>query len=65
MNLKEFREAHKLALLLETDEAKEEARKLQIRRNIVAPALVELSDIIQTLGSLGETWTHQRDEKNT
>jgi hypothetical protein len=65
MNLKEFREAHKLALLLESDEAREEARKLQARRNTVAPALGEVSDIIRTLGSLGETWTHQWDEKNT
>ena len=65
MDRKEFREAHKLALLLETDEAKEATRKLQIQRKIVAPALSELSDIIRTLGSLGETWTHQWDDTNT
>ena len=65
MDRKEFREAHKLALLLETDEAKEATRKLQIQRKTVAPALSELSDIIRTLGSLGETWTHQWDDTNT
>ena len=58
-------EAHKLALLLETDKAKEEARVLKVERKMVAPALRDLTDVIRDLGSLGETWTHQWDEGNT
>jgi hypothetical protein len=65
LNGRDFMEAHKLALLLETDKAKEEARVLKVERKMVAPALRDLTDVIRDLGSLGETWTHQWDEGNT
>jgi hypothetical protein len=59
MNTKDFKDAHKLALLLETDKTREETRQLKQQRKLVAPALEQLSDVIRTLGSLGQTWTHQ------
>jgi hypothetical protein len=65
LNGRDFMEAHKLALLLETDKAKEEARVLKVERRMVAPALRDLTDVIRDLGSLGETLTHQWDEGNT
>ena len=65
LNTKDYKEAHKLALLLETDASKEATRLLKQQRKVVAPALEQLSDVIRTLGSLGQTWTHQWDEHNT
>ena len=65
LNTKDYKEAHKLALLLETDASKEATRLLKQQRKLVAPALEQLSDVIRTLGSLGQTWTHQWDEHNT
>ncbi len=65
LNVSDFREAHKLALLLETDKSKEEARLLKMERKIVNPSLGDLTDVIRDLGSLGESWTHQWEEGNT
>jgi hypothetical protein len=65
LNGNDFLEGDKLALMLDTDKAKEEARVLKLERKMVAPALRDLTEIIRDLGSLGETWTHQWDEGNT
>jgi hypothetical protein len=64
MDLCEFREAHKLALLLQTDQDKEEMRAHTMLKQKKAPALEQLTGVIRDLGSLGETWTHQWDDNN-
>ena len=64
MDLCEFREAHKLALLLQTDKDKEDMRADTMLKKKMGPALEQLTEVIRDLGSLGETWTHQWDDNN-
>ncbi len=53
LNGSDFQAGHKLALTLDTDKAKEEARVLKSERKMVAPALRDLTEVISgTRGTL-------------
>ena len=65
LNATEFVEANAFAALLEKDKSNEELRLQKLEKKIVSPTLVELTDVIRVLGSLGDGWTHQWEEGNT
>ena len=65
LNATEFGEAHAFAALLEKDKCNEEVRLQKQEKKKVSPRLVELTNIIRQLGSLGESWSHQWEEGNT
>ncbi len=62
LNATEFGEAHAFAALLEKDKCNEEVQLHKLEKKIVSPSLVALTDVIQQLGSLGESWSHQWEE---
>ena len=47
------------------DQCTEERRLQNLEKKNVAPQLNDLTNVIQELGSLGESWTHQWDDGNT
>jgi hypothetical protein len=65
LDAKEFSEAHAFAQLLLKDQSTEERRLQNLERKTVSPKLIDLTNVIRELGSLGESWTHQWDEGNT
>lgn len=65
LDAKEFSEAHAFAQLLLKDQSTEERRLQNLERKTVSPKLIDRTNVIRELGSLGESWTHQWDEGNT
>jgi hypothetical protein len=61
----EYREANKFAQLLQKDNTNEEGQLQNVEKTIVAPRLVELTDVIRELGSLGSSWSHHWEEGKT
>jgi hypothetical protein len=54
LNATEFGEAHAFAALLEKDKSNEELWLQKLEKKIVSPRLVDLTDVIRLLGSLGD-----------
>ncbi len=65
LNAMEFGEANAFAALLEKDKSNDELRLQKLEKKIVSPRLLELTDVIRVLGSLGDGWTHQWEDDNT
>ena len=65
LNASAYKEANKFAQLLQKENTNEDSRLYNVEKTIVAPRLVELTDIIRVLGALGSSWTHHGEEGKT
>jgi hypothetical protein len=63
--LRSIRRKNKFAQLLQKDNTNEDSRLYNVEKTIVAPRLVELTDVIRELGSLGSSWSHHWEEGKT
>ena len=61
LNYDEYSDALKLAITMDADVKERKRAEAEVFQSILSPALVELTNCIRELGSLGQTWTHQWD----